>query len=69
MANLRAHPALTVHLKQGVATEVAGTAREVTDEPTRRLVLTHAAAEWYRGQAPVERLVAEAPMVELTFGV
>ncbi len=69
LANLRAHPALTVHLKQGVAAEVAGTAREVTDEPTRRLVLTHAAAEWYRGQAPVERLVAEAPMVELTFGV
>jgi deazaflavin-dependent oxidoreductase (nitroreductase family) len=67
LANLRADPTLTVHLKQAVTADLPATAREVTDEPTRRLVLDHAVAEWYRGQVPVEQLVAEAPMVELTF--
>ena len=39
----------------------------VTDPETRRWVLTHAAATWYRGQVDVDGLVAEAPMVELMF--
>ena len=67
LANLRAHPELTVHLKQAAPADLSATAREVTDEATRRLVLTHPAAEWYRGQAPLEQLLAESPMVELTF--
>lgn len=66
LANLRANPQLTLHLKQAAPADLAATAREVTDDATRRLVLTHPSAEWYRGQAPLEQLLAEAPMVELT---
>jgi deazaflavin-dependent oxidoreductase (nitroreductase family) len=67
LANLRADPVLTVHLKQQVPADLAARATPVTDETTRRRVLTHAAASWYRSQVPLETLVAEAPMVELTF--
>lgn len=35
------------------------------DEPTRRTVLTAAVAEWYRGQVPIDELLATAPMVEI----
>ena len=66
-ANLLAQPALTVHLKQRVKAELPATARPVTDEETRRWLLTHEAAHWYRGQTPIDTLVASAPMVELTF--
>jgi deazaflavin-dependent oxidoreductase (nitroreductase family) len=65
LANLRADPRLTLHLKESVRADLAATAREVTDESTRRAVLTHAASTWYRGQTDVEDLVARAPMVEL----
>ncbi len=68
LANLRAHPGLMVHLKHAVPADLPAQASEVTDEATRRWVLTHAAASWYRGQTDVEVLVATAPMVELTFG-
>ena len=67
LANLRADGRLRVHLKQAVHAELAAIAHEVTDEATRRYVLAHPVAEWYRDQEPLERLVAEAPMVELTF--
>jgi len=30
-------------------------------------VLEHLSARWYRGQAPIDELVAGAPMVEVTF--
>lgn len=65
MANLRADPQLTVHLKRHAHVDVAATATVVDDEPTRRRVLEHASAEWYRDQVPLEQLVATAPMVEV----
>lgn len=65
-ANLRANPELTVHLKQRVAADLPARAVVVGDEATRRWVLTHAAATWYRGEVELDRLVAGAPMVELT---
>jgi deazaflavin-dependent oxidoreductase (nitroreductase family) len=67
LANLRADPNLTVHLKQQVPADLPARATPVTDDTTRRLVLTHGAASWYRSQMPIETLVAQAPMVELTF--
>lgn len=67
LANLRRDPRLRVHLKQQLHAEVPAVAREVTDEATRRHVLGHARAAWYRDQAPLEELVALSPMVELTF--
>jgi deazaflavin-dependent oxidoreductase (nitroreductase family) len=67
MANLRFDPALTVHLKRHAHADLPATATEVTDTPTRQRVIDDLAAHWYRGQAPVEELVATAPMVEVTF--
>ena len=67
LANLTAHPEFTLHLKQRVQVDLPACATVVTDEETRRDVLTHAAATWYRGEVPIDELVASAPMVEVTF--
>jgi deazaflavin-dependent oxidoreductase (nitroreductase family) len=67
LANLRAEPRFTVHLKQAVHADLEARATEITDEATRRAVLEHDAAAWYRSQAPLDVLVAEAPMVAVTF--
>ncbi len=67
MANVIANPALTFHLKESVTADLAAEAREVIDEATRRLVLEHAVATWYRNQTPIDELVETAPMVEVTF--
>lgn len=65
LANLRAHPELVVHLRG--AADLPAVAIEVVDEPTRRRVLEHLRASWYRGQVSIDELVATAPMVEVRF--
>jgi len=67
MANLSANPGFTFHLKESVAADLEAEARVVVDEPTRRLVLEHAVATWYRNQTPVDELIGTAPMVEVTW--
>ena len=62
-----AEPRLTVHLKQLAHVDLSAHADTVEDEPTRRRVLEHLTARWYRSQTPVDELVASAPMVEVTF--
>src|SRR3954468_3305746 len=60
LANLIAHPHLTVHLKHGGGARLGAPPTGVRDEPTRRHVLQHAVASWYRSQIPLDQLVAEA---------
>ncbi len=67
LANLRADPELTVHLKRRAHLDLRARARPVTDPATRRRVLEHMAARWYRSQVPLDDLVATAPMVEVVF--
>jgi deazaflavin-dependent oxidoreductase (nitroreductase family) len=67
LANLRFHPEFVVHLKGSTAADLAAVAAEVTDEPTRRMVLEHLATSWYRGQVPLDELMRTAPMVEVSF--
>jgi deazaflavin-dependent oxidoreductase (nitroreductase family) len=67
LANLRADPRLTVHLKRLAHQDLAATTIEVTDEPTRRRVFDHLVSRWYRTQNPIDDLVAGAPMVEVLF--
>jgi hypothetical protein len=67
LANLRANPQLTVHVNRTTPLDLTARATEVVDETTRRLVIEHLAASWYRGQTSVEDLVSNAPMVEITF--
>jgi deazaflavin-dependent oxidoreductase (nitroreductase family) len=67
LANLLVEPRLVVHLKRHAHVDLDARADPVTDPGTRRLVLEHASARWYRGQSPLTDLVATAPMVEVTF--
>jgi len=67
IANLRADPRLVVHLKESVVADLPATATEVDDPETRREVWTHLSTNWYRGQTPLEDLIADAPLVELAF--
>lgn len=66
LANLRANPALVVHLKRRAGIDVPAHAIEVIDAPTRRRVFEHLVANWYRTQTPMDDLVATAPMVEVS---
>ena len=67
LANLRADPSLVVHLRGDSPKDLDAVATEVRDEGTRRAVLEHLTTSWYRGQVPLEELVAAAPMVEVRF--
>jgi deazaflavin-dependent oxidoreductase (nitroreductase family) len=61
--NLRADPRLTIHLKQHLTADLAGTAREITDPTERHEVLTKVAKVWRRDVEPMERF---SPLVEVT---
>jgi len=67
LANLTADPDLVVHLKRHAHVDLAARATRVEDAATRRTVLEHASATWYRTQQPVDALVETAPMVEVHF--
>ena len=66
LANVRADPSMTVHLKDDVVADLRFDAREVTDPAVRREIWTHPNTEWYRGQTDVEDLISTAPTIELT---
>jgi deazaflavin-dependent oxidoreductase (nitroreductase family) len=67
LANLVEQPAFVVHLKRRAHLDLPARATVVSDPATRRLVLEHLNAHWYRTQSPLDDLVATAPMVEVTF--
>jgi deazaflavin-dependent oxidoreductase (nitroreductase family) len=67
LANLLADPGLVVHLKRRAGVDLAARATPVTDTTTRRDVIEHLSAHWYRSQTPVDDLVSAAPMVEVLF--
>jgi len=68
LANVRADPSMVVHFKERAVFDASATAVEVTDPEVRREIWEHLSTTWYRGQTPVEELIATAPTVELTFG-
>jgi deazaflavin-dependent oxidoreductase (nitroreductase family) len=67
LANLRANPSVVVHLKRHRHVDLVGRADQVVDMATRRAVLDHVSATWYRNQEPLDVLVDTAPMVEVVF--
>jgi deazaflavin-dependent oxidoreductase (nitroreductase family) len=67
LANLAADPGLVVHLKRRAHVDLPAHAVAVTDVSTRRRVLEHLNANWYRMQAPIDELLNRSPMVEVTF--
>ncbi len=62
LANVKADPCGIV---QGPLGDHPGTAVEITDPDFRRRVFTDPEIGWYRTQSELERLVAEAPMIEI----
>ena len=68
LANLHADPRLVVHLKRLAGIDLDATATPVTDRATRRRVVEHLSATWYRSQTPIDELVDTAPMVEVRVG-
>src|ERR1043165_4961038 len=64
-ANLLANPQFTFHLKQSAQADLPAKATPITDEATRRQVLTKVVAKWDR-QAELEAFVQSSPLVEVT---
>jgi deazaflavin-dependent oxidoreductase (nitroreductase family) len=63
LQNLRANPDFTFHLKQLVKADLPATAREITEDPERREVITKIAKVWGRD---VDEMHAYSPLVEVT---
>jgi len=64
LANLEANPALTVHLKGTVQTDLPASARAITDPAERRSVLEQVARVWKR--TDLNEMLAHSPLIELT---
>ena len=62
LANVRADSRVTVHAGP---TDAPGVAREVADPEFRRRFFNDGQASWYSTQAELDRLVLEAPMIEI----
>jgi deazaflavin-dependent oxidoreductase (nitroreductase family) len=67
LANLKADPRLTFHLKRGARADLPATARIITDEAERRPILERICAIW-NSLDRIEAFVARAPLVEVTVG-
>ncbi len=64
VANLRANPRMTFHLKGEVTADLPATARVITDRSERERLLPPIAAGW---GYDLGHMVASAPLVEVTF--
>ncbi len=68
LANLTAHPEFELVLKESVQATLTAVATVVTDRDERTRVFSAPETEYYReNTGSVERLVAEAPLVRVTF--
>ena len=61
-ANVKANPDVVVHTPLG---DHPGTASIIEDETFRRRVFTDPDIGWYSTQTELERLVSDAPMIEI----
>lgn len=66
-ANVLADPRMTLHLRDGSPVDLDAIATPILDPDTRREVLGAPTTSWYRTQTTLDDLVANSPMVELTF--
>jgi deazaflavin-dependent oxidoreductase (nitroreductase family) len=66
LANIRTDPTIVIHAD---GADYPAKAVEVDDPEVRRRFFdqTRGEVRWYRSQAQLDRLVAEAPMVEIRF--
>ncbi len=64
IANLRANPRMTFHLKGPVVADLPATARVILDRAEREQVIAHIAPGW--GYDPA-LMVVSSPLIEVTF--
>lgn len=64
IANLKANPRFTFHLKRGIQADLPATARVITDREERERLLAPIAPGWRMSLA---LMVRSAPLVEVTF--
>ena len=62
-ANVLADPSIIFHLKESLCADIPGRAEVVADRDVRRQVFHAPNSDWYRTMAPIDRLVAESPMI------
>ena len=67
LANLVAHPDLTLRLKRGVEAELSARAERVDDPELRRRFFSLGSTAYYRDAVSLEAAIERSPMVELTF--
>lgn len=70
LANMRAAPTCTLHLKGAsgaplVVADIACRVVEINDGERRRAIMNDPVAHWYVGQSSMESMINDAPMVEL----
>jgi deazaflavin-dependent oxidoreductase (nitroreductase family) len=63
LANVEADPRVTIHLKRGVVADLPGTARVISDEAERRVLLARVARNW--GRTDLEVMVRYSPLMEI----
>jgi deazaflavin-dependent oxidoreductase (nitroreductase family) len=61
-ANVMANPKVVVHVD---GHDLAGRASVIGDQEFRQRVFSQPETRWYSSQAELDRLVAEAPMIEI----
>ena len=66
-ANLLATPEFTFHLKQSIQADIPATATPITDEATRRQVLSKVVVKWNK-QDELEAFMQSSPLVEVQLG-
>jgi hypothetical protein len=64
IANLRADPRMTFHLKHGLAADLSATGRVILDREERERIMGHIAPGWGYDRA---LMVASSPLIEVTF--
>ena len=64
IANLRANPRFTFHLKRSINADLAATGRVITDRAERDRLLPEIAERW---QISLPLMADSAPLVEVTF--
>jgi deazaflavin-dependent oxidoreductase (nitroreductase family) len=65
LANLKANPNFTFHLKGSISADLPATARVIDQEAERREVLPHIAKVWKRKD--LENMVQTSPLIEVSF--
>lgn len=63
LANIRANPRVTLHLKGAVRADLPSTARELTEPEERRRIMEQVARNWNR--TDVDRMMVSSPLIEV----